>query len=65
MMKKIIALLMTAILLTACAAVALGEPPTIQSMTGLGEIQGKLDQGVRIEKVYYGFRECGRFWWRY
>ena len=53
MMKKIIALLMTAILLTACAAVAQGEPPTIQSMTGLGEIQGKLDQGVRIEKVYY------------
>ena len=52
-MKRIIALLMTVILLTASAIMARGEPSTIQSMTGLGEIRKKLDQGIKIEKVYY------------
>ena len=52
-MKKIIALLMTLILLTASAATAQEEPASIQSMTGLGDIQKKLEQGVSIGKVYY------------
>ena len=52
-MKKIIALLITGILLAACAAAAQDEPKTIQSMTGLGDILEKLDQGIQIEKVYY------------
>ena len=52
-MKKIIALLMTGMLLMASAAAARGEPNTIQSMTELGDIRKKLDQGVQIGKVYY------------
>lgn len=52
-MKRIFALLMTGILLAVSAAMAQDEPMTIQSMTELGEIQEKLDQGIQIEKVYY------------
>ncbi len=52
-MRKIISLLMIGFLLTACAALARDEPMTIQSMTDLGEIGKKLDQGIKIEKVYY------------
>ena len=52
-MKKIIALLTALILLTASAATAQDKPADIQSMTALGEIREKLDQGVQIGKVYY------------
>ena len=52
-MKKIIALLIMGILLTVSAATAQNEPVTIQSVTGLGDVQEKLDQGIQIEKVYY------------
>ena len=52
-MKKIIALLITGILLMASAAMAQNEPAAIQCFTELGVIQNKLDEGVRIEKVYY------------
>lgn len=48
-MKKIIALLMAGMILMASAA--MGE--TIQSVTELGDIQKKLDQGIQIGKVYY------------
>ena len=51
-MRKIIALLM-GILLMASAAFTEEHPATIQAMTGLGEIQEKLDEGVAIGKVYY------------
>lgn len=52
-MKKCFALLMMGILLMASAALAEDEPMTIQSMTGLGDIREKLDQGLSIEKAYY------------
>ncbi len=52
-MKKIIALLMIGILLAASAAAAQDDPVTIQSVTGLGSVREKLDQGIQIEKVYY------------
>ena len=52
-MKKIIALLMIGILLTASVATAQDETKTIQSMTELGDIQKKLDQGIQIGKAYY------------
>ena len=52
-MKKCFALLMMGILLIASAALAEDEPMTIQSMTGLGDIREKLDQGLAIEKAYY------------
>ena len=52
-MKKCFALLMMGILLIASAALAEDEPMTIQSMTGLGDIRNKLDQGLAIEKAYY------------
>ena len=52
-MKKIIAMLMVGMLLTASIAMAQDEPVTIQSMTELGDIQKKLDQGIKIEKAYY------------
>ena len=52
-MKRITALLMIGILLTACAAIAQDEPATIQSLTDLGDVQKKLDQGIQIGKVYY------------
>ena len=52
-MKKMIAMLMIGILLTASAAPAEDEPMTIQSMTELGGIQKKLDQGL-------GQRDYGR-----
>jgi len=48
-----IALLMIGILLTASVAMAQDEPATIQSMTELGNIRKKLDQGIQIGKVYY------------
>ena len=51
-MRKIIALLM-GILMMASAAVAEERPATIQSMTALGDIQKKLDDGMTIGKVYY------------
>ena len=51
-MKKIIALLM-GMLLIASVAFADETSATIQSMTELGEIQKKLDQGITIGKVYY------------
>ena len=52
-MKKTVALLLTGILLTASVAMAWDEPKTIQSVTDLGDVQKKLDQGVPIGKVYY------------
>ena len=52
-MKKMIALLVIGILLTASAAMAQNEPATIQSMTELGDIQKKIDQGIEIGKAYY------------
>ncbi len=52
-MKKCFALLMMGILLMASAALAEDEPMTIQSMTGLGDIRNKLDQGLAIEKADY------------
>ena len=62
-MKRIIALLITGILLTASAAAAPAEPVPIQAMTGLGDIQKKLDQGIGIVKAYYtdgyGFSDSG------
>ena len=58
LMKKLAALLI-GIMLMASIAFADEVPATIQSMTELGEIQKKLDQGVTIGKVYftngYGF----------
>ena len=52
MSKKAIILLMGILLIV---SVAFADEPqaTIQSMTELGEIQKKLDQGITIEKVYY------------
>jgi hypothetical protein len=52
-MKKMIALLIIGILLTTSVALAQDEPITIQSMTELEDIQQKLDQDIKIEKVYY------------
>ena len=52
-MKRIFALLMLGILLTASVAMGQDEPKTIQSMTGLEDIREKLDRGVKIGKVYY------------
>ncbi len=52
-MKKIFVLLMIGILCTVSIALAQDEPTTIQSMTDLGDIQIKLDQGIKIGKVYY------------
>lgn len=58
MVKKTIALLI-GIMLVTFIAYADEVPATIQSMTELGEIQKKLDNGVTIGKVYftngYGF----------
>ena len=51
-MKKIIALLM-GILLMVSAAFAEDHPATIQSLTDLGEIGKKLEEGIAIGKVYY------------
>lgn len=47
-MKKLIAVLMTIMLLTGAA---LAED--FQSMTGLDAVQAKMDTGVTIDKVYY------------
>jgi len=52
MLKKAIGLLM-GILLMVSVSFAEETPATIQSMTELGEIQKKLDQGITIVKVYY------------
>ena len=52
MLKKAIGLLI-GILLMVSVAFAEETPATIQSMTELGEIQKKLDQGITIGKVYY------------
>ena len=52
MLKKAIYLLM-GILLMVSVSFAEETPATIQSMTELGEIQKKLDQGITIGKVYY------------
>ena len=52
-MKKIFMLLMIGILLAASVAMAEDKPTTIQSMTELGDIQKKLDQGLTIGKAYY------------
>lgn len=52
-MKRIIALLMIGLLLAASFAAAEEEPKNIQSLTELGDIQKKLDQGIAMEKVYY------------
>lgn len=53
------AALLAGILLLASFAFAEEPPMTIQAMTGLGQVQEKLDQGAVIEKVYftngYGF----------
>ncbi len=51
-MKKLIAIVLAALLMVTVAA-AEDEPRTIQSMTALGDIQKKLDQGIEIGKVYY------------
>lgn len=52
-MKRIIALLTIGFLLMGSAAIAQDEPSTICSMTELGDIQKKLDQGIKIGKAYY------------
>ena len=52
MLKKAIGLLM-GILLMVSVSFAEETSATIQSMTELGEIQKKLDQGITIVKVYY------------
>lgn len=52
MIKKAIDLL-AVILLAVSISYAEETAATIQSMTELGEIQKKLDQGIAIEKVYY------------
>ncbi len=51
-MRKIITLLVGILMMASAAAV--GErQATIQSMTDLGNIQKKLDEGITIGKVYY------------
>ena len=52
-MKKIIALMLAGILLLASAAAVGEKAGTIQSVTDLGEIRNKLEQGFQIRKVYY------------
>ena len=52
-MKKMIVLLAAMILWIGCCAAAEQAPGTIQSMTGLGELREKLDQGAVFVKVYY------------
>ncbi len=52
MIRKAIILLIGTLLM-ASIAFADEAPKTIQSMTDLGEIQRKLDQGITIGKVYY------------
>ena len=52
MIKKAMVLLMGIMLMVSIAA-ADETSRTIQSMTDLGEIQSKLDQGITLGKVYY------------
>ena len=51
-MNRIIALIIGILLMTSVPMVR-DEPTAIQSMTELGDIQKKLDQGIKIGKVYY------------
>ena len=53
MLKKVVGLLMGILLLMVSVSFAEETPASIQSMTELGEIQKKLDQGITIGKVYY------------
>lgn len=53
MLKKVVGLMMGILLLMVSVSFAEETPASIQSMTELGEIQKKLDQGITIGKVYY------------
>ena len=53
MLKKVVGLLMGILLLMVSVSFAEETLASIQSMTELGEIQKKLDQGITIGKVYY------------
>ena len=53
MLKKVVGLLMGILLLMVSVSFAEETSASIQSMTELGEIQKKLDQGITIGKVYY------------